>query len=100
MRIRKLSVDKAGNVILGAGASRGATCFDGAQSNDFSRPTIVVSHRPVRNLSVGIVRASDDSCNNARVRRDDVCLVHQRDVRPVEAEAGIPIRLETGKCVV
>ena len=29
MRIRKLSVDKAANVILGAGSS-GATCFDGA----------------------------------------------------------------------
>ena len=30
-----------------------------------SRPTSVVSHRPVRILSVGIVRARDDSCNNA-----------------------------------
>ena len=29
------------------------------------RPTSVVSHRQVRILSVGIVRASDDSCNNA-----------------------------------
>ena len=29
MKIRKLSVDKVANVILGAGASRGATCFDG-----------------------------------------------------------------------
>ena len=29
------------------------------------RPTRVVSHRQVRILSVGIVRASHDSCNNA-----------------------------------
>ena len=29
------------------------------------RPTSVVSHRQVRNLSIGLVRASDDSCNNA-----------------------------------
>ena len=29
------------------------------------RPTSVVSHRPVRILSVGLVRARDDSCNNA-----------------------------------
>ena len=29
------------------------------------RPTSVVLHRPVRILSVGLVRASDDSCNNA-----------------------------------
>ena len=32
------------------------------------RPS-VVSHRPVRILSVGIVRARDDSCNNATWRR-------------------------------
>ena len=31
-------------------------------------PTSVISHRPVRILSVGIVRARDDSCNNARGR--------------------------------
>ena len=35
------------------------------QSDDRPRPTSVVSHRQVRILSVGIVRASDDSCNNA-----------------------------------
>ena len=33
------------------------------------RPTSVVSHRQVRILPVGIVRASDDSCNNAPCRR-------------------------------
>ena len=31
-------------------------------------PTSVISHRQVRSPSVGIVRASDDSCNNASVR--------------------------------
>ena len=30
--------------------------------------TSVVSHRPVRILAVGIVRARDDSCNNAKKR--------------------------------
>ena len=35
------------------------------KSDDRPRPTSVVSHRQVRILSVGIVRASDDSCNNA-----------------------------------
>ena len=35
------------------------------ESDDRPRPTSVVSHRPVRILSVGIVRARDDSCNNA-----------------------------------
>ena len=30
-----------------------------------ARPTRVISHRQVRILSVGIVRARDDSCNNA-----------------------------------
>ena len=32
---------------------------------DRDRPTSVISHRPVRILSVGLVRARDDSCNNA-----------------------------------
>ena len=36
------------------------------QSDDRPRPTSVVSHRQVRILSVGIVRAREDSCNNAR----------------------------------
>ena len=35
------------------------------KSDDRPRPTRVISHRPVRILSVGIVRARDDSCNNA-----------------------------------
>ena len=35
------------------------------QSGDRSRPTSVVSHRQVRILSVRIVLASDDLCNNA-----------------------------------
>ena len=30
------------------------------------QPTSVIPHRPVRILSVGIVRARDDSCNNAK----------------------------------
>ena len=42
------------------------------QTDDRPRPTSVVSHRPVRILSIGIVRASYDSCNNALVRRGDV----------------------------
>lgn len=29
MRIEKLKVDKQANIILGAGASRGASCFEG-----------------------------------------------------------------------
>ena len=37
--------------------------------DDRPRPTSVVSHRQVRILSVGIVRARDDSCNNAAHRR-------------------------------
>ena len=32
---------------------------------EFDRP-VVISYRQVRILSVGIVRASDDSCNHAR----------------------------------
>ena len=40
------------------------------QSDDRPRPTSVVSHRQVRILSVGIVRASEDSCNNALARVD------------------------------
>ena len=32
-----------------------------------ARPTGVVSHRQVRILSIGLVRASDDSCNNAPI---------------------------------
>ena len=35
------------------------------ESDDRPRPTRVISHRHVRILSVGIVRARDDSCNNA-----------------------------------
>ena len=34
------------------------------------RGTSVVSHRPVRILSIGIVRARDDSCNNADCKAD------------------------------
>ena len=37
-------------------------------AGDRPRPTNVVSHRPVRILSVGFVRDSDDSCNNADER--------------------------------
>ena len=36
---------------------------------DRPRPTSVVSHRQVRILSVGLVRARDDSCNNAMAIR-------------------------------
>ena len=39
------------------------------ESDDRPRPTNVVSHRQVRILSIGIVRARDDSCNNASARR-------------------------------
>ena len=34
-------------------------------TDDRPRPTRVISNRPVRILSVGLVRARDDSCNNA-----------------------------------
>ena len=45
----------------------GILAFDAlsARSDDRPRPTRVISHRHVRILSVGIVRARDDSCNNA-----------------------------------
>ena len=42
------------------------------QSDDRPRPTSVISHRQVRILSVGIVRASDDSCNNAANERGQI----------------------------
>ena len=45
--------------------SRGGPRLRNPQSDDRPRPTSVVSHRQVRILSVGIVRASEDSCNNA-----------------------------------
>ena len=38
------------------------------ESDDRPRPTSVISHRHVRILSVGIVRARDDSCNTASKR--------------------------------
>ena len=39
------------------------------ESDDRPRPTRVISPRPMRILSVGLVRTRHDSCNNAAARR-------------------------------
>ena len=48
------------------------------------RPTSVVSHRQLRILSMGIVRASDHSCNNASHRRGE----RGPDYRPPSSQRG------------
>ena len=49
----------------GQGSEAVLGCESLNESDDRPRPTRVISHRQVRILSVSIVRARDDSCNNA-----------------------------------
>ena len=51
------------------------------ESDDRPRPTSVTPHRQVRILSVGIVRARDDSCNNAMIGAAGKAVVYQWEAR-------------------
>ena len=64
-----------------------------SESDDRPRPTSVVSHRQVRILLVGIVRAGDDSCNNARPHRHDPG--RPRQGRPWRSSARSGVRTAT-----
>ena len=61
----------------------------------------VLSHRQVRILSIGIVRARDDSCNNAAVRRRvrdlTVCQIKDRNARDDQQDILEPDRRRGGR---